>query len=97
MEFVIHYGANDSAAKFRVPAVPGHLAGIWDSEARLVCVPSNPAVRAGLPYRWRKAFDRSGGTFWFPKSGKAWPAAPYCTLRNARGRHLATLYAIPAA
>jgi hypothetical protein len=73
------------------------LGGIWDSEARLVCVPSNPDIRDGLPYRWRKAFDRSGGTFWFPKSGKAWPAAPYCILRNARGGWLATLYAIPAA
>ena len=97
MEFVIHYGANDSAAKFRVPAKPGVIAGIWDSEAREIYVPELSAVRAGLPYRWRKAFDRSGGTFWFPKSGKAWPAAPYCTLRNARGRHLVTLYAIPAA
>lgn len=57
--------------------------------------PDPEAVREALPYRYRKAFDRSGGQFGFyaDPPGKEGPCT--LTLRNARGGYLNTLYAFP--
>jgi hypothetical protein len=73
-----------------IPAVKAVSAGHWrDGE---LITPSRPDVRAALPYRWRKAFDRSG-SFWFDACDNS--ASAFLALRSARGRHLATLYALP--
>lgn len=92
MRFAIHSGQN---AKFFVPAKRATLHGYWNEAERESYIPTAAAVRAGLPYRWRKAFDRSGGNFWFPQNKR--DGAPFLTLRDYRGVYLTTVYAIPAA
>lgn len=88
---------NGTFNKFTVPSVQATFAGHWDSASRTLVAPDNQAIRAALPYRLRKAFDRaipeSGkGGFWFDgDTGNG-----HVTLTAARGRRiLATLYAIP--
>jgi len=51
--------------------------------------PNNQEVRAALPFRYRKAFDRAHGAWWFNGN------AAHVALRSARGAHLVTLYANP--
>lgn len=95
---------NGTFNKFTVPSVQATFAGHWDSASRTLVAPDNAAVRAALPYRLRKAFDRaipeSGkGGFWFGKDGPGEAIRQsfgHLTLTAARGRRiLATLYAIP--
>jgi hypothetical protein len=75
-------------------------AGVYNDETGKVLVPDRDAVREALPYHWRKAFDRNGGSFWFDGTGKLTErgyngASPFITLRNYRGVYLATVYAVP--
>jgi hypothetical protein len=53
--------------------------------------PDMSAVRECLPFRFRKAFDRAGGTWWFISGEEE--RASYVTLRDRRGKYLATIYA----
>jgi hypothetical protein len=53
--------------------------------------PNNEEVRNCLPHRYRKAFDRAQGVWWFDKDKPE--VAAYCTLRDYRGRYLNTVYA----
>lgn len=55
--------------------------------------PDRDAVRAALPHYWRKAFDRTNGTWWFNKHDATMPAT--LSFSDRRGRYLNTLYAIP--
>ncbi len=50
--------------------------------------PDAAAIRALLPHRWRAAFDREPGGFWFSADAPA-----YRHLYSSRGRHLTTVYA----
>ena len=53
-------------------------------------VPDREALAAVIPYRLRKALERSGGAFWFqPRTNE--PAMLY--LHDYRGKPLATVYA----
>ncbi len=85
---------------FRVRAVKGVLAGVYHE--RETFQPDCAAIRAELPHRWRKAFDRAGG-FWWPKSA-CLPTLGIDTVDNERpqglmvlqdwrGRYLTTLHA----
>ena len=75
-----------SQMKFRVPGTLAALVGTWvDGRPWL---PDPAAFRAALPFRWRKAFDRDGA-FWHGEG------SAYVTLRDRRGRYLATVYCNP--
>ena len=80
-----------SFGKPRVPAVDtGGMVGHYVDGKCLT--PDAAAVRAALPYRYRKAFDRAGGCFWF-NAHDNW--APSCLrLIGSRGQWLNTVYAI---
>lgn len=77
--------------KSNVPAVEAGVIGHYD--AGVPYAPSMADLRLALPYCYRKALDRSGGSFWFDGNSNDKPA--YLTLRDARGRFLNTVYAIP--
>ncbi len=70
-----------------VPAVHAGLVGFYD--AGIPYRPDNDAVRAALPYRWRKAFDRADSAWWFNEAGTTATAK----IHTARGRYLTTIYA----
>lgn len=89
--------------KFVVPSAQAVFAGHWDRESRTLVAPDNDAIRAALPYRLRAAFERARGAakcggFWFGGNSLGGPIrqqAGHMELRGYRGKHLATLYAIP--
>lgn len=96
----IQFNVNMSGAKgFTLPAVPAVYAGVWhDGDLHTVEL---GALRARLPHRWRKAFDRTG-TLWWPKSA-CLPAKGFdivenekpqghITLCGRRGKYLTTVY-----
>ncbi len=59
-----------------------------------IYVPCAESIRAALPYKFRAAFDRSGGVLWFDKRGADYPAS--VTLCYAKsGRDMVTLYLQP--
>ena len=96
----IQFNVNMSGAKgFTLPAVPAIWAGVWhQGEPHTVDL---SALCARLPYRWRKAFDRSGA-LWWPKSAclpaKGFDIAAnetpqgHMTLHDRRGKYLTTVY-----
>ena len=99
MEFCIHMTGRVTPDMFRVAAVPAVYAGTWDETACDILKPDVAAVRAGLPYRFRKAFDRASG-FWFDKGsrfdGNRFSGeTPHMTLSDWRGRYMGTVYALP--
>lgn len=67
---------------FTVPAVPAMIAGIYRDGN--VWTPDKAAVRAGLPHRYRAAFDRDG-LFWWPKETNR---QGYCELVTRRGKRV---------
>lgn len=78
--------------KATVPAREAALAGTWGGGKPWT--PDTDAIRAALPSRLRKAFDRSGGTVWHDGTvpvvlGRPKPAKLYLTDR--RGKPLYTL------
>lgn len=75
-----------------VRSVQAMLAGHQCSETRETVRPDATAVRDALPHYYRKAFDRTGGMFWFSSEADK-PA--HLTLRDRRGRYLNTVYALP--
>lgn len=75
-----------------VHSKPAMIAGHTCQETGEIVSPDVQAVREALPHYYRKAFDRTGGTFWFNKNERE---AAYLTLHDARGRYLNTVYAIP--
>lgn len=70
---------------------PG-MVGDLNRETGELVIPDPEAVREALPYRWRKAFDRSGGRFWHDNAGNA---AAHLSLKDRKGFHLVTLRAVP--
>ena len=89
--FAMHLGRHvRGMVKGPVKAAPAAYAGHLCAETKDIVKPDPDAVRACLPACYRKAWDRSGGTFWYG-AGRT----PHLTLRNSRGKFLNTLYAIP--
>ena len=77
--------------KPRVPAIDtGGMVGHYVDGKCLT--PDGAAVRAALPYRYRKAFDRAGGRWRYNKHP---PAPGYLKLIGSRGQWLNNVYAIP--
>lgn len=72
----------------RAPAI----AGVYSEADRDIVVPDMVAVRAAIPARWLKAWDRAGG-FWWRKDIPQGSA----TLYTRRGELIGTVYATPAA
>lgn len=88
--------------KFTVPSAQATIAGHWHAPSGKLLMPDPDAIAKALPYRWRAAFARSSGRFWFndPTSNKPQKrsSAPYLTLYSWDGkRALVTLYALPQA
>lgn len=98
--FSLHLSSNKKGfGKPSVRGEPSALIGVWDSKQRKLVKPCAESVRAALPHYYRKAFDRSGGNFWFNKHAlgikQEKASAPYLHLRDSRGRWINTIYAIP--
>lgn len=91
-----------SGPKFIVRGVRSDLVGIWHCEERDIIRPNDCDIAALIPYKWRKAFARSNGRFWYHdrariEGGKIVGGdAPHLELRGYRGEYLTTLYAIPS-
>lgn len=77
-----------------VHPIRADLAGHLDPITSELIRPDDAALREALPHYWRKAFDRTRGRFWFPDTGDANRLASL-TLRDTRGRTIASLYAQP--
>lgn len=101
LDFILHDSRGHISGKPRVAAAPAVFAGVYDTQSREILKPEPAAVRAALPYRWRRAFDRAASGFWFDKEsrvdekGHHRGAPPYIELRDYRGSWLNTVYAIP--
>jgi hypothetical protein len=93
MEYLLLWsGEARGMRKARIPAFESNgLAGHW-RDGKL-WIPDAAAIRAALPFRYRAAFDRACGVFWFDKRGKDFPASMH--LNSSRGKWLVTLYLQP--
>lgn len=78
-----------------VASLPSVYAGRWSSAERDLVRPDPDAIRACLPYRYRAAWDRTGGSLWHPDSHVTGWGASHVTLHDSRGKVLNTLYAVP--
>ena len=74
-----------------MPAIPADICGHWHNGQ--CWRPDAVAIEKALPYRWRKAWKRCGGNFWFESRNNT--AAAYANIYSTRGKHLATVYAVP--
>jgi hypothetical protein len=66
---------------------PG-IAGVYSEAEKEIVTPDMVSVRASIPARWLKAWDRAGG-FWWRKDMPRGSA----TLYTARGELIGTIYA----
>lgn len=99
MEFCIQAN-NGKIGKRIVPATQAIVAGIWNEIDKRLEKPCAYTIRQMIPYRYRKAFDRQGGNFWFDDSNrwngqKVTGNIPYLTLYDCRGKYLCNLLAFP--
>lgn len=94
VQYQLHFSRQPAfSGKPKVPAVPMRAtAGHYDPESRACLCADLAAVRAALPARLRRAFDRA--IVWYPGSGDIMRPAQ-AALRNARGRFIGTLYLQP--
>jgi hypothetical protein len=76
-----------------VKAIPAVYAGHLCKDTNYIVKPDPEAIRECLPAYYRKAFDRTGGSFWFSSRGNNCPAS--LELRGSRGQYLNTIYAQP--
>jgi hypothetical protein len=82
-----------------VPAVDTQSGvGLYCEQSERFLKPCPVAIRAALPARLRKAFDRGAGNCWFDKAsridstGKLCGPAPYLPLSDAKGNRVETAY-----
>lgn len=90
--------SSGNGLKFRVAAEPAGITGVWSEPDRDILRPDHSAIRAQLPARYRKAFDRSG-RFWYDGdarwNGERATTIPYMHVYDCKFRVIFTLYAIP--
>lgn len=80
-------GEKRGMRKARISAVESRgLCGHWRNGALLV--PCRDSIRAALPYRYRKSFDRA--SMWYQDRGPT-----VCHLASTRGKSLVTIYLQP--
>lgn len=92
MEYILLWSGNiRGMKKTRIPATDAQGMGGHIGRHGLV-IPDKQSLRLALPYRFRRACDRSGG-FWFDKFCDDSPA--HMELTDRRGRYLTTLYLQP--
>lgn len=74
----------------------GHAAHL-NKETGKLCEPHGDSVRECLPHHWRKAWDRrAAASFtYISEIGSDKHHSCYKPLHDARGRHIATIYATP--
>lgn len=97
MEFCVQSN-NGKVGKFIVPGIAGVYAGVWNEIDKRIEVPCAYTIRQMIPFRYRKAFDRAGGSFWFDSTSrwngyKITGEIPHKSLYDRRGKYLCTLYA----
>ena len=97
-EYTVLIGG-ENGGKITVRAVTADTVGLYDERDETITRPCNVDLAALLPYRMRKAFNRSSGRFWYDKTARITrdgrtTATPYLALHYATGAHMATLYAI---
>lgn len=92
MEYLLLWsGDKRGMKKSRIPAREHNgVYGHW-RDGKLF-VPDLAAVRAALPFRYRKAHDRNAA-IWFDRDSNDAPATQH--LSDSRGRPLLTLYLQP--
>lgn len=92
MEYLLLWsGEKRGMKKARIPAKEHNgVYGHW-RDGRLY-IPDLAAVRAALPFRYRKAHDRNAA-IWFDRDRNDAPAVR--NLTDCRGRPLLTLYLQP--
>ena len=93
MEYLLLWsGERRGMKKARIPAFESNgIAGHW-RDGKL-WIPDAAAIRAAIPFRYRAAFDRSCGVFWFDARGKDFPAT--MRLYSSRGKELVQLVLQP--
>lgn len=93
MEYLLLWsGDKKGMRKARIPAFESRgIAGHWRNGK--LWIPDAASIRAALPFRYRAAFDRACGVFWFDARGKDFPAS--MRLESSRGKPLVTLYLQP--
>lgn len=80
---------NVNGAGFKGASVPGveaGLHGVWHNGKPYRA--NHLSIRALLPFKWRKAFDREGFFWWSDET----PNGAYCPVHDLRGRLLTTIY-----
>mgnify|MGYP005821884279 CR=1 FL=1 len=93
LTYTIHLNAHGGVRfKTTVPAKESGLVG--DYHNGVPYQPDNSEVRLGLPYRYRKAFDRA--LKWWHESSMSGRSLPLkCDLYTSKGAPMGTLYATP--
>lgn len=87
-----HNGISARQMKGYVAARESHVSGYWkDGKPYL---PDMESLKSLIPYRWRKALSRA--QVWTKEDAARQFECIYCTLYNARGKYLATIYFQPA-
>lgn len=83
-----------------VRAVEPVIVGIWSDDEKRFLMPDTVDCERLLPYKWRKAFKRKNGRFWYHDKARIRDGqitggdVPHMTLTDYRGRHMVTLYAL---
>ena len=76
--------------RFTVAARKSHIVGIW--HGALPYLPANSQVVRGLPYQYRKAFER-GGALWWIRKDAATDIARCDLYRKSDGAPMGSLFA----
>lgn len=99
-EYTILINGTRYGGKIIVRAIDAIITGLYDERDNTITMPAHYDIEKLLPYKLRKAFDRTGGHFWFDdasrinSNGRTVGNCPHLPLYGARGKYLATLYAI---
>lgn len=99
-EYTILINGERYGGKVVVRAIDAEITGLYDERDKTITRPADYDIEKLLPYKLRKAFARSTGRFWFDdasridSNGRTVGNCPHLSLYGARGKYLATLYAI---
>ena len=99
-EYTILINGSRYGGKIVVRAIDAIIAGLYDERDETITMPAHYDIARLLPYKLRKAFDRTGGHFWIDaasridSNGRIKGNCPHLSLYSAKGKYLATLYAI---